>query len=172
MKYNFCPCCKNDLVPVIDAGKEYQGCSDRKDCGFIHFNCPDPVAVGVVPKHNAGELELLLVQRGFNLEDGVGKWALPGGFVDSFEDPKQAMIRELKEETGLEGKVLRTIDITNPLPGKMNRNLVYFELEVDDYSILKKTDETLNYGFFNSNNLPEMAFPDHKRIVEEYLSSH
>ncbi|MDP9850255.1 8-oxo-dGTP pyrophosphatase MutT (NUDIX family) [Streptosporangium lutulentum] len=39
---------------------------------------------------------LVMVER----SDGHG-WALPGGYVDSGEDPAQAAVRELKEETGL-----------------------------------------------------------------------
>ena len=45
--------------------------------------------------------EILLIQRKF--PPMVGYWGLPGGFVDRDEDPLEAVLRELEEETGLVG---------------------------------------------------------------------
>ena len=45
--------------------------------------------------------QVLLIQRKF--PPMVGYWGLPGGFVERDEDPLDAVLRELKEETGLTG---------------------------------------------------------------------
>jgi len=42
---------------------------------------------------------VLLVER--KARPGMGQWALPGGFVDPAETLKEAMLRELKEETNI-----------------------------------------------------------------------
>ena len=44
---------------------------------------------------------LLLVKRG--ADPGKGLWSLPGGRVESGESVVAAVVREFKEETGLEG---------------------------------------------------------------------
>ena len=45
--------------------------------------------------------EVLLIQRKY--PPMAGSWAFPGGFVEQGENPIDAAVRELKEETGLDG---------------------------------------------------------------------
>lgn len=47
---------------------------------------------------------VLLVQRGH--EPQKGRWSLPGGKCEPGETPAEAAVREAKEETGLEVRVL------------------------------------------------------------------
>lgn len=40
-----------------------------------------------------------------------GMWTLPGGGVEFGEDPRDTAIRELAEETGLEGEITELLDV-------------------------------------------------------------
>ncbi len=62
---------------------------------------PLSVAVGII---TFGK-EILLIQR--KRSDYVGFWSLPGGKIGKDEDPAEAILRELLEETGITGKVVR-----------------------------------------------------------------
>ncbi len=53
--------------------------------------------VGAVIKDGQGRL--LLVKRGH--EPGAGLWSLPGGRVEPGETDAEALVREMREETGL-----------------------------------------------------------------------
>lgn len=54
--------------------------------------------VGAIIKDPGGRL--LLIRRGHDPE--AGRWSLPGGRVEPGESDQQAVIREIREETGLE----------------------------------------------------------------------
>ena len=59
---------------------------------------------GIVVYHR----RVLLLKRARPSTDGLGYWELPGGGLEYGETPNQALIRELKEETGLQ------IDVVKP----------------------------------------------------------
>lgn len=58
----------------------------------------DMLIFTVNPERNYS-LELLMIERGGH--PYLGKWALPGGFVEIDESLEEAAVRELKEETDL-----------------------------------------------------------------------
>jgi 8-oxo-dGTP pyrophosphatase MutT (NUDIX family) len=67
-------------------------------CKKIHYENPKPTATLICVNEN----KLLLVKRA--VEPAKGCWGLPGGFIELGETPNEGAIRELKEETNLDGK--------------------------------------------------------------------
>jgi ADP-ribose pyrophosphatase YjhB (NUDIX family) len=59
------------------------------------------LAVGAVVLDPSGRV--LLIRRA--RPPGLGSWTLPGGRVEEGESLQQAVVRELREETALEGRV-------------------------------------------------------------------
>ena len=60
-------------------------------------------------------INLVLIKRSDKSEAFPNCWALPGGFLDKGESLEDCAVRELKEETGLEAKMLAPIGVfSNP----------------------------------------------------------
>jgi 8-oxo-dGTP diphosphatase len=63
------------------------------------------VVKGLIFKDN----KLLIMKRSINDKIGPGLWEIPGGSVEFGEDPVDALIREIKEETNYFVKILRPV---------------------------------------------------------------
>jgi 8-oxo-dGTP diphosphatase len=65
-------------------------------CGHVVWSNPAPAVQAIVERDG----KLLLCRRARNPSKGL--WDFPGGFLDENEHPLDALVRELREETGLE----------------------------------------------------------------------
>jgi len=62
-------------------------------------------AGGVVFKKEKNQIKYLLIK------DSSGRWALPKGHIEAHEEIKEAALREIKEETGLNNlKIARNLE--------------------------------------------------------------
>lgn len=79
---------------------------------------PGPIpAVGVVclKRDALGGDEVLLIRRGKPPREG--EWSLPGGRIERGEPVRDAALRELVEETGVEARLVGLIDVVDGLFG-------------------------------------------------------
>jgi len=112
------------------------------------------------------KLNVLLVQRG--KEPYLGKWALPGGFVNIDESLVSAAARELEEETGIEDVLLKQL-FTYGDPGRDPRGRVvtvsYYSFIHQDINFQPRGGSDTNQAkWLQIDNLPPLAF-DHEEIL-------
>jgi 8-oxo-dGTP pyrophosphatase MutT (NUDIX family)/DNA topoisomerase IB len=102
----------------------------------------------VIVKNQDGKV--LLLHRGFGEGFEAGKWSLPGGHVDSNEDPCLAASRELQEETGIVAQV-------RPLEVKEKGNAIIFYYEasvlVDGGDVILDNNEHRSYEWVEEEEL-------------------
>lgn len=115
--------------------------------------------------------EVLLVKRSPHLLNG-NKYAIPGGFLDRGENTEEAALRELKEETGYEGKIEHLFQIVdNPDRPKEDRQNVDFRYVVKIIGgEMKDNIEVSSVRWVELDKLPtdeDSAF-DHIETVKLY----
>jgi len=121
-----------------------------------------PVVVCVVRDK---EGKILVAKR--NLTPGKNKWALPGGFIELDETPETACLRELKEETGLKGKIKELIGIYIQKTRYYGSLLIIgYEVSISK-NILSLNSELKDAKFFSKEEIPFIPFSSHRKMIEE-----
>ena len=95
-------------------------------------------------------------------------WAIPGGHVDYGESLEQAAVREAKEETSLDVKLVKQFHTySDPARDPRNHKISTVYIAKGKGKLRAKSDAK-NVKLFTKENLPKLAF-DHKKILEDYF---
>jgi ADP-ribose pyrophosphatase YjhB (NUDIX family) len=114
---------------------------------------------------------VLLIQRGN--EPWKGAWALPGGFVDYGEDPFDAVLRELEEETGLIGQVTGLLAVRGDPNRDPRKHVVSIVYTVDADGEPVGGDDAADARFFPISQVLNGGLDiagDHADILREWLA--
>ncbi|MBQ0829602.1 NUDIX domain-containing protein [Streptomyces tagetis] len=136
-------------------------------CGTVAYRNPLPVAIALQPVYDTQGTGLVVITR--TVEPAYGGVALPGGFVDDREDWRHAVVRELKEETGIEtaSREVRLADAMSSPDGHLLLFGLLPERPADDLPPFTVTDET---GARDLLRRPEeLAFPLHTLAVRAWF---
>ena len=123
-------------------------------CGFTHYDNPRVVVAIYVC---AGE-KSLWIRRG--IAPAKGRWAIPGGFMESDETPEEAASRELCEETGINLPADDMLLVSVSSIMHMAQTHLVFRCHVDAIPDTTTTAEATEFGWFTDTALPwpDIAF--------------
>ncbi len=98
-------------------------------------------------------------------------WALPGGFVNYGESLEAAAVRETKEETSLDVKLVRQFHTYSAPDRDPRGHTVSTVFIARAHSCPHARDDAAEAKVFTQEDLPsDLAF-DHRRILKDYFSA-
>lgn len=110
--------------------------------------------VSAVVRNDDGQI--LLARR-----SDTGRWSLPAGVIDPGEQPADAIVREVLEETGVHVEIERvggvgTHPVVYPNGDRCEYLNVWFRCRAVGGSPEGYDDESLEVGWFHPDDLPEL----------------
>ena len=161
---NYCSNCGSDQIKfIIPEGDNYERfvCDN---CNSIHYNNPR-VIVGCLPIYDH---KIVICKRA--IEPCKGKWNLPAGFMENGECAEEGALRELKEETGLDGNIINLHCIYS-IP-HVNQVYIIFLTRITNWTADPGT-ESLEVRLFDQSEIPwgEIGFTSSVFAIEKYMES-
>jgi ADP-ribose pyrophosphatase YjhB (NUDIX family) len=162
---SFCCDCGGKLVTQFVAAEQRSRrlCSQ---CGAIAYSNPKVLVTTIV----ASDDRVLLCRRAH--PPAAGRWALPGGFMETGETLEEAAARETREETGveLEPRELKLYGL-GTLP-EISQIYVGFVASIIGRTSLRFNSECTDVRFFREKDLPwsELAYSDIGVYLREYFT--
>jgi len=134
-------------------------------CNSYFYENPLPVVSTIIESSR----RILLVKRGRAPSKGL--WCLPSGFAEAGESIEEAALRELKEETGIKGKIIKLLDVDS-YKSRFYGDLLFLTFIVEQSGgKLCAGDDCVQARFWPVNKLPPLAFRSNKRALDAYIKS-
>jgi 8-oxo-dGTP diphosphatase len=134
-------------------------------CNSYFYENPLPVVSTIIESSR----QILLVKRGRAPSKGL--WCLPSGFAEAGESIEQAALRELKEETGIKGKIIKLLDVDS-YKSRFYGDLIFLTFVIEQSGgKLCAGDDCVQARFWPVNKLPPLAFRSNKKALDAYIKS-
>jgi ADP-ribose pyrophosphatase YjhB (NUDIX family) len=145
-------------------------------CGMEVWANPIPVSVALVPIRAGERTGLLVVRRA--IPPGIGKLALPGGFLEESESWQAGCAREVREETGVVIDAARVEPLwfasSHPHPNRLLLFGIAAELTAEALPPHMPNAETQERGIvFGPGGIDELfVFSLHAEAARKYFAAH
>lgn len=160
----FCLYCGSPLTDKFHEGRIRRYCDT---CRSPIYENPIPATAVIVAE---APDRILLAKR--SIEPKLGQWCLPGGFMELDETPEECALRELKEETGLSGRIVHLLGVTTS-PNRQYGTVLMLGFLIDRVSgTITPGDDVSEAAYFRHDSLPEIAFMSHRRFIRIYLAAY
>lgn len=98
--------------------------------------------------------KILLVKR-----RDIPVWTIPGGGIEPFETPEEAIIREIKEETGINAMIGRKVALYTSSSVFITPVYLFTLLPKKEVSLDPQNSEVREMGTFSIDALPHVTAP-------------
>ncbi len=160
----FCYKCGGKLQDVMRGNAKRLQCTQ---CGTVSYENPIVGVAGIILDQQG---HILMVRRAQGI-DYAGLWCIPCGYVEYEEDVRDGVMREVKEETGLDilpGEVFAVhSNFHNPRQHTVG---IWFCCTVTG-GIPAAGDDADEVGWFSANNIPSLAFPTDRLVLKKLIEN-
>jgi len=153
------------LVPdsVASFIEKAGGIERIKDLNSNKYKNPFPT-VDIIIEYKNG---IVLIER-MNEPHG---WAIPGGFVEYGESVETAAVREAKEETSLDVKLVKLLGVYSDPKRDVRKHTISTVYVAKAEGNALAGDDAKYLSVFTKDSLPENICFDHRKILEDYFKS-
>ncbi|MDI6889152.1 MAG: NUDIX hydrolase [Methanocellales archaeon] len=93
-------------------------------------------------------------------------YALPGGFVEKGETVEQALVREVKEETGLDVDIVKLVGVYSEPDRDPRGRVISLCYLAKAIGVPAPKTDAKGIALFDLSELPELAF-DHEQMIRD-----
>jgi len=159
-KRKYCHYCSGQVEMKLEGDSLRDYCPV---CDVYFYENPLPVVSTIVVK----DRRVLLVKR--RNDPYQGQWCLPSGFAESGESVAEAALRELYEETGVEGRIIQLQDVDSN-SNYFYGDLLFLTFEVEQTGgVPGAGDDAVDIRYFPIDRVPPLAFPSNTKALQTYV---
>lgn len=118
--FTYCPLCATALVERALEGAPRAACPS---CDYVHYDNPTPVLAAIVQRGD----DVVLVRNVGWPETWFG---LVSGFMERGETPEEGLLREVREELGVQGRDV--VFVGNYAFRRVNQVILAYHVTIDD----------------------------------------